>query len=108
MLGLEGKGLSRLCRSVPRLAGHNNSFAYGVGLSQGALQNSLNDEVYDAKVDFSSQNDWSSRTNDSAEWGSVCDELLDRVEIIDCGLVYGRQGLRLSGFSMRDSHSLNP
>ena len=73
-------------------------FAYGVGLSQGALQNSLNDEVYDAKVDFSSQNDWSSRTNDSAEWGSVCDELLDRVEIIDCGLVYGRQGLRLSGF----------
>ena len=71
-------------------------FAYGVGLSQGALQNSLNDEVYDAKVDFSSQNDWSSRTNDSAEWGSVCDELLDRVEIIDCGLVYGRQGLRLS------------
>ena len=32
-------------------------FAYGVGLSQGALQNSLNDEVYDAKVDFSSQND---------------------------------------------------
>ena len=60
-------------------------FAYGVGLSQGALQDSLNDEVYDAKVDFSSQTDWTTRTNDSVTWGSVCDELLDRAEIIDCG-----------------------
>ena len=40
-------------------------FAYGVGLSQGAVQNSLDDEVYDAKVDFASETDWSSRTNNS-------------------------------------------
>ncbi len=73
-------------------------FAYGVGLSQGAVQNSLDDEVYDAKVDFASETDWSSRTNNSAIWSTVCDELLEREEIIDCGLVFGRQGLRLSGF----------
>ena len=28
----------------------------------------------------------------------MCDELLQRDEIIDCGLVFGRQGIRLSGF----------
>ena len=73
-------------------------FAYGVGLSQSALQRGLSDEVYDAKVDFNSESDWTTRTNDSAEWSAVCDELLDREEIIDCGLVFGRQGIRLSGF----------
>ena len=73
-------------------------FAYGVGLAQSALQRGLSDEVYDAKVDFNSETDWGSRTNDSAEWSAVCDELLQRDEIIDCGLVFGRQGIRLSGF----------
>ena len=32
-------------------------FAYGVGLSQSALQRGLSDEVYDAKVDFNSETD---------------------------------------------------
>ena len=37
------------------------------------------------------------RTNDST-WESACSELIEMEEISDCGLVFGRQGVRVSGF----------
>ena len=47
--------------------------AYGVGLSQAFLQYSLQEEIFDAKVDFSEGpgEDAEGRTNDSALWESL-------------------------------------
>jgi ABC-type antimicrobial peptide transport system permease subunit len=72
--------------------------AYSVGLSQAFLQYSLDEEVFDAKVDFASDESWEGRTNDSATWESVCDELVVMDAFSDCGLIYGRQGVRVEGF----------
>ena len=74
--------------------------AYAVGLNQAFFAFSLEGDEFDAKVDFQSDPDgsWAGRTNDSAAWESLCDELVEMEEFADCGLVFGRQGLRLSGF----------
>tara|TARA_B110000014_G_scaffold231276_1_gene193242 strand:+ start:2334 stop:5900 length:3567 start_codon:yes stop_codon:yes gene_type:complete len=72
--------------------------AYSAGLSLAFLQVTLESEVFDAKIDFADDPGENSlgRTNDSAAWEGVCDELVEMEEISDCGLVFGRQGLRLS------------
>ena len=74
--------------------------AYAVGLNQAFFAFSLEGDEFDAKVDFQSDPDgsWQGRTNDSTAWESLCDELVEMEEFADCGLVFGRQGLRLSGF----------
>ena len=74
--------------------------AYGVGLSQAFLQYSLQEEIFDAKVDFAEDPDGDAdgRTNDSLLWESMCDEFTAMEEFSDCGLVYGRQGVRVDGF----------
>ena len=74
--------------------------AYSVGLSSAFLQNSLDNDVFDVKVDFAEDPgpDSEGRTNDSVLWESTCDELVSMPEFSDCGLVYGRQGVRVSGF----------
>ncbi len=74
--------------------------AYAVGLNQAFFAFSLEGDEFDAKVDFQSDPDgsWAGRTNDSAVWESLCDELVEMEEFADCGLVFGRQGLRLQGF----------
>ena len=78
--------------------------AYGVGLSQAFLQFSLQEEVFDAKIDFSEDpgSDADGRTNDSALWESLCIEFVEMDEFSDCGLVYGRQGVRVDGFFDED------
>jgi len=78
--------------------------AYGVGLSQAFLQYSLQEEIFDAKVDFSEGpgGDAEGRTNDSALWESLCVEFVEMEEFSDCGLVYGRQGVRVDGFFDED------
>ena len=74
--------------------------AYAVGLNQAFFAFSLEGDEFAAKVAFPSDPDgsWAGRTNDSAAWESLCDELVEMEEFADCGLVFGRQGLRLSGF----------
>ena len=64
--------------------------AYGVGLSQAFLQYSLQEEIFDAKLDFANDpgNDVDGRTNDSLLWESMCDEFVEMEEFSDCGLVY--------------------
>ena len=42
------------------------------------------------------------RTNDSALWESLCVEFVEMEEFSDCGLVYGRQGVRVDGFFDED------
>lgn len=75
---------------------------YGAGLSQIFLQEGLQNEFFDAKIDFDQEPNENNtgRTNDSMLWSSVCNELIDREsgEISDCGLVFGRQGIHASGF----------
>ncbi len=74
--------------------------AYAVGLSQAFLQYSLQEEIFDAKIDFAEDpgDDADGRTNDSLLWESMCDEFVEMEEFSDCGLVYGRQGVRVDGF----------
>ena len=74
--------------------------AYAVGLNQGFFQFSLEGEVFDAKLDFQKDpgGSWDGRTNDSVLWESFCDDLTDMEEFSDCAIVYGRQGIRISGF----------
>ena len=82
--------------------------AYAVGLNQAFFAFSLEGDKFDAKIDFQSdpEGDWSGRTNDSVVWESLCDELVEMDEFADCGLVYGRQGIRVQGFF--DSSFITP
>ena len=72
-------------------------FAYGSGLSKAALKDSIDDLLFDGKIDFRQDpgENVLGRTNDSAVWESVCDELVQKEEFDDCGLVFGRQGIRV-------------
>ena len=81
---------------------------YAVGLNQTFFQASLGNDVFDAKIDFQEDptGNWEGRTNDSSVWESFCDDLTDRDEFSDCGLVFGRQGIRIAGFF--DSDFANP
>ena len=81
---------------------------YAVGLNQTFFQASLGNDVFDAKIDFQEDptGNWEGRTNDSSLWESFCDDITDRDEFSDCGLVFGRQGIRISGFF--DSDFANP
>ena len=74
--------------------------AYSAGLSGAFLQFSLQEEIFDGKVDFAEDpgSDSEGRTNDSTLWESACSELIEMEEITDCGLVFGRQGVRVNGF----------
>jgi ABC-type antimicrobial peptide transport system permease subunit/uncharacterized protein YjbI with pentapeptide repeats len=78
--------------------------AYGNGLSQTFLQFSIENDVYDAKVeqlspppgpdgDFAN----STFTNDTSLLVEVCLELSQEEEIADCTLTFGRQAIRQSG-----------
>lgn len=75
-------------------------FAYGIGLSQIFFQSSLENDPYDAKIDLDAE-PWennSGRTNDTALFSSICDDLMSMEEIADCSMIYGRQGIRTTGF----------
>jgi len=76
--------------------------AYGNGLSQAFLAGGIEADVIDAKVDMKRPpgDNVTGRTNDSIQWASVCDDLLsdESLSVSDCDLVYGRQGIRVTGF----------
>ncbi len=76
--------------------------SYGVGLSQIFFQESLETEIYDAKVEFrrapvEGASGW---TNDTDVMRDVCTELTTTYaeEFADCMLVLGRQGLHTTSF----------
>ena len=62
---------------------------YAVGLNQTFFQASLGNDVFDAKIDFQEDptGNWEGRTNDSSVWESFCEDIIDREEFSDCGLV---------------------
>ena len=85
-------------------------FAYGIGLSQIFFQSSLENDPYDAKIDLDAE-PWennSGRTNDSVLFSSICDDLMSMEEIADCSMIYGRQGIRTTGFFDREFGRAQP
>ncbi len=78
--------------------------SYGVGLSQVFFQESLEAEPFDAKIEFSSAPVYNATgwTNDTSVLTGVCDELVQWQEIMDCTVVFGRQGIHGGGFFNRD------
>ena len=60
--------------------------AYSVGLSQAFLQYSLENDTFDAKVDFADEPgiDAEGRTNDSVLWESICGDFVVLDEFSDC------------------------
>lgn len=71
--------------------------AYGVGLSQVFFQESLDEQVFDAKVEFrkapspgEEANGW---TNNTTTMLGVCEEIMEMEEFSDCTVVFGKKGL---------------
>ena len=69
--------------------------SYGVGLSQVFFEGSLEENVFDAKVEFKKapSPDSDGWTNDTSILLEICDELVDREEFSDCSLILGQRGL---------------
>jgi len=82
--------------------------AYSVGLSTAFLQGALENDVFDAQIAFDEDPGKDFRTNDSVLWESTCDELMAIEGISDCGIVYGRQGIRASSIWDDDNIKAQP
>ena len=82
--------------------------AYSVGLSTAFLQESLKNENFDAQITFDKDPGKDFRTNDSLLWESLCDELVSMDELSDCGIVYGRQGIRADSIFDDDNIKAQP
>ena len=83
---------------------------YGVGLSQIFFQESLESEPFDAKIEFRKApiigaEGW---TNNTSTLMSACDELTERIEISDCTVILGRQGIHGGGFWNEDFVTAQP
>ena len=68
---------------------------YGVGLSQAFLEESLEQTVFDSKIEFKSAPEQGTEgwTNDTAILQEICDEVIIKAEFTDCTLVLGKSGL---------------
>ena len=68
---------------------------YGVGLSQAFLEESIEQTVFDSKIEFKSapEQGASGWTNDTVVLQQMCDEVVLRKEFNDCTLVLGKSGL---------------
>ncbi len=82
--------------------------AYSVGLSSAFLQGALENDVFDAQITFDEDPGKDFRTNNSLLWESTCDEILLTEGISDCGIVYGRQGIRANSFFDDDNIKAQP
>jgi ABC-type lipoprotein release transport system permease subunit len=78
--------------------------AYSAGLSQIFLQESLEIEIFDGKVEQDARApapgtdaNNSTFTNDTSILLEVCNDLTQRPEIADCTLAFGRQGIHQAG-----------
>ena len=69
--------------------------AYGVGLSQVFFQESLEEQIFDAKIEFKKapSEGTSGWTNNTSTMVGVCDELTAMDEFSDCTVVFGKKGL---------------
>ena len=68
---------------------------YGVGLSQAFLKESVEQTVFDSKIEFKSAPEQGTTgwTNDTAILQGMCDEVVLKAEFNDCTLVLGKSGL---------------
>ena len=68
---------------------------YGVGLSQAFLEESIDQTVFDSKIEFKSAPEQGATgwTNDTAVLQQMCDEVVLRDEFNDCTLILGKSGL---------------
>ncbi len=68
---------------------------YGVGLSQAFLEESIEQTVFDSKIEFKSAPEQGATgwTNDTTVLQQMCDEVVLREEFNDCTLVLGKSGL---------------
>jgi ABC-type antimicrobial peptide transport system permease subunit len=69
--------------------------SYGVGLSQVFFEESLETNIFDAKVEFRKPpaNDTSGWTNNTTTLIETCDEFTAMEEFSDCTVVFGKKGL---------------
>ena len=68
---------------------------YGVGLSQAFLEESIEQTVFDSKIEFKSAPEQGATgwTNDTTVLQQMCDEVVLKAEFNDCTLVLGKSGL---------------
>ena len=68
---------------------------YGVGLSQAFLEESIEQTVFDSKIEFKSAPEQGATgwTNDTTVLQQMCDDVVLREEFNDCTLVLGKSGL---------------
>jgi len=69
--------------------------SYGVGLSQVFFEESLENNIFDAKVEFNKPpaegtDGW---TNDTTTLVETCDEFTEMEEFSDCAVVFGKKGI---------------
>lgn len=78
--------------------------AYGVGLSQLFLAESLETEPFDAKIEFKKVPNYDSEgwSNNTTILMETCTELTLKNEITDCTVILGRQGIHGNGFFNED------
>lgn len=79
--------------------------SYGVGLSQVFFSESLENEPFDAKLEFSKNpgEGVSGWTNNTSVMVDVCDELmLEFSQFADCTVVFGKQGVQGGSFFNED------
>jgi len=81
--------------------------AYGVGLSQIFFQESLESEVFDAKIEFrkAPSEGFEAWTNDTDVLIEACGELTARPEFADCSVILGIKGIH-SRFSFGNENIL--
>lgn len=81
--------------------------AYGVGLSQIFFQESLDSEVFDAKIEFrkAPSEGFEAWTNDTDVLIEACAELTSRPEFADCSVILGKKGIH-SSFSFGNENIL--
>ena len=69
--------------------------SYSNALGQVAMQESIKDVLYDALITFKNEPGFQteSRTNSITHFSSICNTLQSKPEILDCSLVFFRQGI---------------
>lgn len=69
--------------------------SYSNALGQVAMQESIKDVLYDALITFKNEPGFQteSRTNSITQFSSICNTLQSKPEILDCSLVFFRQGI---------------
>jgi len=82
--------------------------AYGNGLMQVFFEESLEVDIYDARVDFHAYPGGGHRTTDPAELVAACEKLLEHELVEDCALAAGRMAQHTYSFFGEDALRAQP